>query len=378
MSHSRMRRRTLVLGAAGLALGLGAAGSCEPLSRRFRAAQLLRRLAAAHGPGRQAQPSAALFEREVFIPGPTGPIRARLYARSEKSRGRGLVIAHGVHHRGIDEARLVPFARSLAESGRIVLTPELHDLTEYAITEQGVGVIVRAATWLSERAEVVSDRIGVLGFSFAGGLALVAAARPELREKLEFVTSVGGHHDLGRVLRFLVTNQIETPSGVRHTPAHDYGLLVLLNQHLGRFVEPVDLPVMADALRFWLREDRQSALQRASLRTTAGAERLYTLLEKQRLRELRDELTRAIVRDEAKLRALSPRGKLRELGVPVYLLHGASDNVIPPSETDWAARELEGKPHRALVSPLIDHVEVSQSAGISDELELVEFMARLL
>jgi hypothetical protein len=64
--------------------------------------------------------------------------------------------------------------------------------------------------------------------------------------------------------------------------------------------------------------------------------------------------------------------------VPVYLLHGSSDSVIPPSETEWAGLELAGVPHRALVSPLIEHVEVNKSAGLVDELELVDFMAQIL
>jgi nitrite reductase/ring-hydroxylating ferredoxin subunit len=34
--------------------------------------------------------------------------------------------------------------------------------------------------------------------------------------------------------------------------------------------------------------------------------------------------------------------------VPVYLLHGSHDSVIPPSETDWAAFELDSQPHEAV------------------------------
>ena len=65
-------------------------------------------------------------------------------------------------------------------------------------------------------------------------------------------------------------------------------------------------------------------------------------------------------------------------GVPVYLLHGSADSVIPPSETEWAGLELEGAPHRALVSPLLEHVSVEGKAGLYDQFELVDFMSRLL
>jgi hypothetical protein len=64
--------------------------------------------------------------------------------------------------------------------------------------------------------------------------------------------------------------------------------------------------------------------------------------------------------------------------VPVYLLHGSHDSVIPPSETDAAHLELGAAEHQALVSPLLEHVEVSKSAGLTDKLALVAFMAKIL
>jgi predicted esterase len=64
--------------------------------------------------------------------------------------------------------------------------------------------------------------------------------------------------------------------------------------------------------------------------------------------------------------------------VPIYLLHGSQDSVIPPSETDAANLELADADHQALVSPLLQHVEVSKKASLGDELALVSFMAKLL
>ncbi len=87
------------------------------------------------------------------------PIRARLYFRADQPRGEGIVVAHGVHYQGIDEGRLVPFARGLAESGLTVLTPELSDLADYRITDSGVGVIRDAVRYLAaDREHVLGER----------------------------------------------------------------------------------------------------------------------------------------------------------------------------------------------------------------------------
>ena len=52
---------------------------------------------------------------------------------------------------------------------------------------------------------------------------------------------------------------------------------------------------------------------------------------------------------------------------PVYLLHGADDNVIPAVESTLLARYLDAHTRvRHLVSPLITHAEVDRTASVLD------------
>jgi len=369
-----LSRRWVVLFGVVLTLSIG----WRPGGRYLRAAQFLRHLEQPTAPS--AAPAAPVVNaRELSIPGESGPIRARLYFRADQPRGEGIVVAHGVHYRGIDEARLVPFARGLAESGLTVLTPELSDLADYRITQSGVGVIRDAVHYLAnDREHVLSERVGLLGFSFAGGLSLVAATDPETSEHLSYVTSVGGHHDLRHVMRFLIHNEIETAHGVVPLQAHEYGLVVLVYGNLEQFVPEPDLVPMRAAFKAWLHEDRVAARELAKARTTPEANALWELLEAGKLQALSPRLDALLEAQHAELSALSAAGRLAEAKVPVYLLHGAHDNVIPPSETDAAGLELGAARHIALVSPLIEHVEVSKSAGLGDQLALVSFMAQLL
>jgi len=349
----------------------------RPAARYLRAAEFLRHLSAPKGAA--AAPAPVVLTRELSIPGERGPIRARLYFRADQPCGEGIVVAHGVHYQGIDEGRLVPFARGLAESGLTVLTPELAELADYRITDSGVGVIRDSVRWLAEdREHVRHESVGLLGFSFAGGLSLVAAEDPTTAEYLSYVTSVGGHHDLRHVLRFLVHNEIETPNGIMPLKAHEYGLVVLLYGNLEQFVAKADLEPMRAGLKAWLHEDRKAAREFAKARTTPEANQLWELLEAGKLQSLAPRFDALLEAQQAQLASLSAAGKLANIPVPVYLLHGAHDNVIPPSETDAAALELGAARHVALVSPLIEHVEVSQSAGLGDQFALVSFMAQLL
>lgn len=369
----RVTRLRLALAALALLALFGA----RPLAARVRAAAMLSALAQAEPPRSAIAP---LIETNLTIPSKDGAIRARLY-RSARTRGPGIVVAHGVHYRSIDEPRLVRFSRELATSGAVVLTPELSELADYHVSAQGVAAIDAAVRWLAANDELVAEpRVGLIGFSFAGGLALVTAARPAEQGLLRYVASIGGHDDLERVLGFLLHDEIATPSGLVHAKAHEYGLVVLLYQELEHFVDAEDLPAMRAAVRAWLEEDRRTAASAAARCRTASGQRLFHLLETSRLAELAPALEERVRARRPELRALSPSGQLAAIRVPVYALHGSGDSVIPPSETAWLEREADegGLAHRMLVTPLLDHVSLAGHAKLADEWELVDFIGRLL
>jgi len=361
-----------------LALAVLALFAVRPVGARVRAAGILTALAKAEPEKASAE---RLLETELTIPSDQGPIRARLYRSGTAARGAGIVVAHGVHYRSIDEPRLVRFSRQLATSGSVVLTPDLKELADYHISAQGIAAIDASVRWLSAQDDLVtSPRVGLIGFSFAGGLAMVSATEPAVQARLSYVASVGGHHDLERVLRFLLHDEIATPTGLVHTKAHEYGLVVLLYQELEHFVDEEDLPAMRDAVRAWLGEDRKKAAVAAARCRTVSGQHIYRLLETSHLAELAPALEERVRLRGSELRALSPHGRLAAIHVPVYALHGSGDTVIPPSETTWLEREAEasGADHRMLVTPLLEHVSIAGHAKLGDEWALVDLIGRLL
>ncbi|MGB9199054.1 MAG: alpha/beta hydrolase, partial [Terriglobales bacterium] len=77
--------------------------------------------------------------------------------------------------------------------------------------------------------------------------------------------------------------------------------------------------------------------------------------------------------------AVSPHNRLRELDVPVLLLHGSADNVIPPSESLWLEQDVPpGELKAALISPVLSHVSMEGKPSLIDNLRLVNFMAKML
>lgn len=342
----------------------------RPAETHVRAAGLLRAFA---DPERAARAPVVVEERTVD--GLAGRTRARLYRPHHPPRA-AMVLVHGVHQLGIEEPRLVRFSRALAAAGVAVLTPELRPLTEYRIAPEAIAVIGDAARALATEARM--RRVAVMGMSFGGGLALMAAADPRSAEAIGMVVAIGAHEDLARVSRFFATDDAEEWDGSHfQLKAHDYGTLILIYQDVSAFFEEADVPVAREALRAWLAEDRTRARSLAESASPAARRKLELLFAEQTA-ALRDELLRDIDAREGAMGTVSPHGKLASVSVPVFLLHGAGDRVVPASETRWLAHEiapdrLEG----VLVSPALVHVELKEPS-VADELRIVHIMARIL
>jgi hypothetical protein len=92
-----------------------------------------------------------LDTQEVTLYAPQGPVRARLYAPRGVAHPPGMVLVHGIHHLGIDEPRLMNFARAAASDGFSVLTPEIAALADYHVDGASIATIGESAAWLEQR-----------------------------------------------------------------------------------------------------------------------------------------------------------------------------------------------------------------------------------
>lgn len=326
-------------------------------------------------------------ERALTIPWRGGRLRARLYSPHGGS-DRAMLLVPGVHASGVDEPRLVQFAKDLASVRHTVLTAELTDLTEYRITPRTTDMIEDAARWLSEQRDLAPDgRVGMMGISFAGGLSIVAASRAAVRDRVAFVMSFGGHGDLPRTLRYLCTGIL--PDG-SHLPPHDYGVVIILLSVTDRVVPPDQVTPLQDAILTFLDASRLDLIDKAqSYAQFAHARELEKTLPEPARTFMAHVNTRNVGELGAKLLphlsafaadpTLSPE-RANRLLAPIFLLHGTGDNVIPAIESVLLAQTLRarGVPVRQLATPLITHAEVDKSAGLPDMWRLVTFWQDLL
>jgi dienelactone hydrolase len=323
-------------------------------------------------------------ERILTIQTSHGRLRGRMYEPVRMERV--LLLTSGLHPAGIDEPRLVALARQLSASGLGVFTPDIQQLSQFAITPAITDQIEAAAVWLADHVAGDRDRrIGLMGISFSGGLSVVAAGRPSLRDRTAYVLSFGGHDDLPRVLRYLCTGI----DGAEHRQPHDYGVAVILLGVAERAVPaPQVAPLRAAVRRFlWAshldRVDKpQADREFAALRALAGTlpEPSATLLRDVNDRNVADLGPRLLpyIRFYGGAPALSP-DRSPMPSAPVFVLHGIDDNVIPEVESEALARDLHGHaPTRLLLSGLISHAEADQPVHAVDVVKLASVWGDVL
>jgi hypothetical protein len=356
-------------------IGLTGAVLLHPVGPHLRSLSLMLRFSnpQAHGVATHFA-SHPFTEEDGVAQTPHGPLRYRLYAPQDVKNPGGIVLLHGVHHLGIEDPRMWNLARALAGAGVLVMTPELQDLADYRVTARTIDVIGDSAVVLSGR---MDRAVGVIGLSFAGGLALLAANRSEFCDRIGFVVAIGAHDDMGRVARFFAANVIAKPDGTEAPfQAHEYGALVLAYSHLEDFFSSRDVPIAREALRQWLWE-QPDALKTAAGLSADGQKKLDLLLHHRE--QMRERLLAEITLHKDEMAAVSPHGHLAQLHTAVFLLHGAGDTIIPSSETLWLTKDVpQSELRSALVSPALVHVDMGDQVTWQQQWQLVDFMAQVL
>jgi len=343
------------------------------------------------------------LEREITIPTGTGELRARVYEPA-RSRRQAALLVDGPHPAGIDDPRLVSLARQLSGSGLTIVTPDIPELSRFDLAPAITDAIQQAGTWLSLEAALAPDqKVALMGIGVGGGLSVVAAGRASMAGRVALVLSFGGHDDLPRVLKYLCTgveprpaNQVrlkadttrEDPTAfVRPPDSHAVAGLLLGLAH--RLVPAGQVEPLREAIGRFLSAPPQSSAdapraegELESLRAAVKRmpEPSATLLRYLYARDVAHLGARLLpyVNAYAADPALSP-SRSPKPSVPVFLLHGADDNVVPAVEAEYLAEELRGHaPVRLLISGFASPAGAVAGMHTGEILKLAGFWGDLL
>ncbi|MDQ4034568.1 MAG: acetylxylan esterase [Chloroflexota bacterium] len=317
-------------------------------------------------PYRTAEPGVEPDLAELWLPS---------WASADRPAG-AMLLVFGVNNLGRNHPAIERVADGLARTGVAVLVPDSRTLLEGRLEIGEVDGVVRAFQLLAARPEVDRKRIGIVGFSVGGSLALLAAVDRRIAERISWVNAFGAFADAISYLAAVSAHAYRGPDGtaVSWTPtplAREVYLRFLLDQ----VPDPLDRrqleAAFGDAILAADRPAPNPAL-RVSLETDA-ARTIHDLLTAPSLAAAESAIRSLPAGALAFIDAISPVHHLAGMRAQVHLMHETEDHHVPYVES----RELATALQRAGVLAahtefrLFDHVQ-------PDDLDLIAAAPELL
>ena len=258
-----------------------------------------------------------------------------------------ILLLPGAAPAGRDDERVVSLASSLAAAGREVLVPELRLFSE----ELAVDDLARVVE-VAERSCRADEGLVLLGFSYGGALALVAAADERVAGCIDLVATFGAYGDLVGVLQAAVT-------GVSVVDGQEYPW--------DAADRSVVRTVLRDAATKLVPEPQRAPLRRAlELQDPTGlagtADLVYRMMTADDPGVVADLARLLPPPGQRLLETFSPVAVAAEVEADVLVAHALDDPAVPVAEL----RRLEAAFPEAEVTTVrsFRHVDLSTDEGV--------------
>jgi len=317
-----------------------------------------------HAPerGKLAWLTPAPAMKTVEVAGKNGNIAADLYYLEGGKPRAGLLLTHGIIEDGKNDPRLRRFAYSLARVGFAVLVPDLKGMKSFRIAFSDVDDIVASTHYLATLKEIVDPKkLGLMGFSYAAGPTMMAAAAPELRDHIKFVVSFGGYYDPIDVIRFITTGYFEYGREKGHLEPQPYGKWVFFMNNVDYVGNGSDRKILREIFK---NEQMETPPDVAPLlrRLTANGKYVYELLTNKDPNRTADLVQRIDPRLREYLQKLSMAPIVPAIRARFIIGHGSTDPLIPYTESLKLADAVADKSRvRVAILRLFTHVDPSQN-----------------
>ncbi len=300
------------------------------------------------------------------------------WASIERPAG-AMLLVFGVNNLGRNHPAIERVADGLARTGVAVLVPDSRTLLEGRLEVGEIDGVVRAFGLLAARPEVDPERMGIVGFSVGGSLAMLAAGDPRISSRVRWVNAFGAFADAAT---YLASVSVHAYLGTDGEPVAWTPTPLAREVYLQFMLDQVD-----DA------DDRRALEDAFGARILAGErarpdEAIREMLETDAARTVLDLFTAPSM--EAALAsieelpadslrfidAISPARHLDGLTADVHLMHETEDHHVPFVESRSLASVLEptGLLREHTEFRLFDHVQPDDLDLIAAAPELVKLL----
>lgn len=276
-------------------------------------------------------------------------IPTQIVAPRRRGRSPTVLFINGAHPERRREAIVERFTRALARAGHLVVVPDLPGLGDGEITPRTLEALEAVAGEALARPDG-SERLTLVGASTGAGLAIIAASRPAIAQRLAGVIAVAPFADLDKMTCLVTTSSYAEAGGFAR-----YAVAPLARRVIARSLVAL-LPERDDLVAQLTRStDGADPLTELALRDEYRPETKAVLAllmnrDPERFGTLREALPADVV---SVMRLLSPVADAASIVAPVEILIPPHDEYFPRGE---AAALSAAIPHaRLTMTATLDH-----------------------
>ena len=225
-----------------------------------------------------------------------------IFRPADEKKYPGIVISLGIHPRGAEEKNLQKLFQGLVQNGAVIITVDSQPLKDSLIDKKEVKNLVEAFQFLEKKPYVDSNTIGFFGLSVGSSLAFLAAADPEIQEKVKYILWSGGYLDAKQLIQEVLSESFVYQEKVNSWDPSSR-IKEVVEKNLQRFFE----------------EEK----------TLEGKEKIRKIMESKQREELEKLFRDLPSYTNEILESLSPKAVVSEVKASLFILHGKKDQLIP-------------------------------------------------
>ncbi|MDF3818699.1 CocE/NonD family hydrolase [Leptospira sp. 96542] len=275
-----------------------------------------------------------------------------IYRPKRKPKGT-IVTINGLAPLGHKDPRFIQVNKAFAESGYIVVCPYFKDICEFKISKGNVNDISNFLEYLLEFKEKYSmtENVAVFAPSFSGGLSIIALTNENLNGKISSLMTIGAYSKVDELIKYLFENQ-ETDEYGRMILLWNFMFLALGNKP--KLKETIKVAILDnyyknDPPTYWKIYNQLNSKDKSIFDSVKNSPKY------------RMDLWKKIVSKGGKhkklLEELNVLSKVNLLKVPVTLIHGKYDDVVPNNQSQhiYDKLKLSGGSSKLCITTLLSH-----------------------
>jgi hypothetical protein len=286
-----------------------------------------------------------------------------VYLPEKKRAGKIIIALHGISINGKKDVRLIHFAQCLAQKGVICVVPDLPGLMEGDFQINDVAVL---KSLIKDIGNKFCQPIGIIGFSFGGSYALLAATDDEISARLDFILTFGACYSLKIMFKDWLRRDDELSLDDNKLNNRIYTQLFFARKYHHQLA--IDKKTFDDIELLLKRYCHEASIE----------EKKNFYLNKIVNLNLPEKAAKSY--DENVLAYLSLDGKMNKIKTRVSLIHDKNDTLVLPVQSSLIYEELmknsDNKQHSLLLTSLISHVvpgdiRLSEVIGLYKSMGLI-------